>query len=351
MYQVHEFAELAGVTVKALHHYDRIGLLKPQRSSNGYRLYKPQDLERLEQIVALRYLGVPLKEIRNLLERDAIKLPAALRAQRLVLERKRLLLDRSIEAIRETEQLLDEGKPLAPAVFRHIIQALHMQIETQDANDFLLNYQRAEVWTRFRARHREWPSREWDEIFKDIHQSLDEDPVSPRAQKLALRWRVLRVKDSAGDPAIHSGLLRAWHDRQYWPQEMQTRLADFQFDRISDFIRKAFAGYRREHFGEVAWSEDFESLAPEERERFGLVDLYFKLEDAREADPCGTPARALAARWMELVESRTGGVQGGFGDMEGFLRWRQTWPINIESRLSVIQFDAILAFIVKSLQC
>lgn len=59
MFQAREFAELAGVTVRTLHHYDRLGLLKPkQRTESGYRLYEAQDLERLEQIVALKYPGL-----------------------------------------------------------------------------------------------------------------------------------------------------------------------------------------------------------------------------------------------------------------------------------------------------
>ena len=65
LFRVHEFAELAGVTVKALHHYDRLGLLKAARSQAGYRLYAERDLERLEQIIALKFLGVPLKQIRR----------------------------------------------------------------------------------------------------------------------------------------------------------------------------------------------------------------------------------------------------------------------------------------------
>jgi len=43
LYRVHEFAELAGVTVKAVHHYDRLGLLKPARNEAGYRLYTGRD--------------------------------------------------------------------------------------------------------------------------------------------------------------------------------------------------------------------------------------------------------------------------------------------------------------------
>src|SRR5947209_3389619 len=87
-YRVQEFAELTGVTVRALHHYDRLGLLKPQRTRAGYRVYTVADLQTLEQIVALKFIGVPLKNVRSLLRRGASELRRALAAQRLVLEAK-----------------------------------------------------------------------------------------------------------------------------------------------------------------------------------------------------------------------------------------------------------------------
>jgi DNA-binding transcriptional MerR regulator len=99
-YRTQEFAELAGVTVRALHHYDRMGLLKPRRTEAGYRVYGDRDLERLEQIVALKFLGIPLKEIKDLLERNGLELTEALRRQRYVLEQKRALLDAAVCAIR-----------------------------------------------------------------------------------------------------------------------------------------------------------------------------------------------------------------------------------------------------------
>src|SRR5690242_17932075 len=70
-YQSREFAIRAGVTVRALHHYDRLGLLKPSRRSRaGYRLYSDTDLIRLEQIVVLKSIGLPLKELGQLLGRE-----------------------------------------------------------------------------------------------------------------------------------------------------------------------------------------------------------------------------------------------------------------------------------------
>src|SRR4029079_6078924 len=85
-YRVRAFADLAGVTVRALHHYDRLALLRPRRTRSGYRLYTLPDLQRLEQIVALKFLGLPLKQIKTVLDRDARSLPAVLQAQRRALE-------------------------------------------------------------------------------------------------------------------------------------------------------------------------------------------------------------------------------------------------------------------------
>ena len=100
LYQAREFAELAGVTVRALHHYDRLALLRPKRTDAGYRLYGIRDLERLEQIVALKFLGLSLKQIKNLLDRDTRALPAVLKSQRRALEEKRQRLDQAIGVIR-----------------------------------------------------------------------------------------------------------------------------------------------------------------------------------------------------------------------------------------------------------
>ncbi len=66
---VKDLSNLAGVSVQTLHHYDRIGLLKPSiRLANGYRLYSEKDLVKLQQILALKFFGFELAQIKNLLE-------------------------------------------------------------------------------------------------------------------------------------------------------------------------------------------------------------------------------------------------------------------------------------------
>jgi len=109
-YQAHEFAKRAGVTVRALHHYDRLGLLKPNgRTEAGYRLYTDRDLIRLEQIVALKFIGFPLSQIRDLLNRKDLDLSEMLRQQRQIIAEKRDHLDRAVGAIERAEQVVASG--------------------------------------------------------------------------------------------------------------------------------------------------------------------------------------------------------------------------------------------------
>jgi DNA-binding transcriptional MerR regulator len=82
-YQVKEVASLAGLTIRALHHYDSIGLLVPSaRSAAGYRLYADDDLLRLQQILIGRELGLSLEAIRRSLDDPRFDRREALLAQR-----------------------------------------------------------------------------------------------------------------------------------------------------------------------------------------------------------------------------------------------------------------------------
>ena len=69
MMTVHEVSKLAGVSIRTLQYYDKIGLLHPSKYSDaGYRLYADTDLERLQQILLFRELEFPLKDIRKIME-------------------------------------------------------------------------------------------------------------------------------------------------------------------------------------------------------------------------------------------------------------------------------------------
>ncbi|MCZ7543136.1 MAG: MerR family transcriptional regulator [Anaerolineae bacterium] len=86
-YRIAAFAKLAGVTVRTLHHYDRMGLLTPSSSTEaGYRLYTQRDLLRLQQILTLKWMGFALKQIKALLDDPAYDLRASLAIQKAAVE-------------------------------------------------------------------------------------------------------------------------------------------------------------------------------------------------------------------------------------------------------------------------
>ncbi|MGX5657754.1 MerR family transcriptional regulator [Geodermatophilus nigrescens] len=112
---VGEVAALAGVTVRTLHHYDRIGLLSPSgRTAAGYRRYSAADLDRLHQVLLYRELGFPLEEVAALLDDPSADPAAHLRRQHRLL-RDRLERTRAMVAAVEKEmEAMNMGISLTP---------------------------------------------------------------------------------------------------------------------------------------------------------------------------------------------------------------------------------------------
>ena len=109
-YLVKEVAALSGVTVRALHHYDEIGLLSPNaRSAAGYRLYSDDDLLRLQQILIGRELGLSLEAIRRSLDDPGFDRRAALVAQRAELAVRAERAESMVRAIDAALAALDEA--------------------------------------------------------------------------------------------------------------------------------------------------------------------------------------------------------------------------------------------------
>ena len=104
MYHIKEAAQLSGVSVKTLHHYDKIGLLVPQKSENGYRTYCQADLERLQVILYYKYLGFSLEKIAELLSQDDQTLLPHLVRQLEYLQQERDRLDTLISTLQKTIQ-------------------------------------------------------------------------------------------------------------------------------------------------------------------------------------------------------------------------------------------------------
>ena len=112
-YRIGAFARLTGITVRTLHHYDRIGLLRPDgRSDARYRLYGERELMRLQQIVTLKAFGFDLATIGRMLDDERFDIGRALDAQIALLEERRQGIEKVVDAMR----LARESVRLAPAL-------------------------------------------------------------------------------------------------------------------------------------------------------------------------------------------------------------------------------------------
>jgi len=102
-YSIRELADLSGVTTRTLRWYDQIGLLRPCRvAESGYRYYGPAEVNRLQDILYFRALGVELGRIKECLDDPSFDRPAALRSHLAALEEERNRLNELIRSVKET---------------------------------------------------------------------------------------------------------------------------------------------------------------------------------------------------------------------------------------------------------
>jgi DNA-binding transcriptional MerR regulator len=114
-YGVGRVAELAGVTVRTLHHYDEIGLVRPSgRTPAGYRVYSAGDIDRLQQVLLYRRLGFGLDEIGALIDDATIDAVAHLRRQRDLLMARGAELEAMVAAIDAQLEARRMGMQLTP---------------------------------------------------------------------------------------------------------------------------------------------------------------------------------------------------------------------------------------------
>lgn len=245
LYQASEFAELTGVTVRALHHYDGLGLLKPSgRTQSGYRLYGTRDFARLQQIVTLKFIGLSLKQIKDVLDRESFDLSTALRLQREILGEKRRHLEMAIRAIEKAERLMAQDDEPDWETFAKIIEVINMQNDWEWVKKYYTEEQLQELAARGTPEVLEKGQRDWAALLKEVNEAVGEgvDPASERAQALAGRWSELIERFTGGNPGIAESLSNLYRDQANWPAGAKKPYSD---DAMT-FIQKARAAHKQE---------------------------------------------------------------------------------------------------------
>ena len=197
-YTVGRVADLSGVTIRTLHHYDEIGLLSPSgRSAAGYRLYEDSDLERLRRILFYRELGFDLTEISAIIDDPRTDALGHLRRQRGLLAERIGRLSAMVEAI------------------DHEMEARTMDIR-------LTPEERFEVFGEFRPEdHAEEAERRWGDTdsYKESHRRVSkytkEDWLTLKAEAEDVQNRLAAVFESGLTPDNEEAMAAAEAHRQH----------------------------------------------------------------------------------------------------------------------------------------
>ncbi len=237
-WRVGELARRTGLTVRALHHYDEIGLLRPSlRTPSGHRLYERDDVLRLQQIQSLRMMGFPLEEIRRLLESPGV-------SPKQVID---LHLGRLREQIKQQERLADRLE----AVTRHLDSAgrvsaeeLCQMIEEMTKMD---KYFTPEQLEELRLRGEQvGPDRmkevgqEWAEILPAVQTAMENgtDPADPKIQELARRWKGLVEEFTGGNPGIAKSVATVYKEEG---PALEARFGNVPDAPMFEYMSRAFA--------------------------------------------------------------------------------------------------------------
>jgi len=193
MYQIHELAAKAGITVRTLHHYDRIGLLHPSRHSPaGYRLYDDDAALRLQQILFYRELGLPLADIGGLLDAPGFDLMKALGSHREELDKRiarlqrlRRTVDNTLAYVKGEHSMEKAGifegfTPEEEAYYSKEAERLYDPETVRESN---------RKWKSYGAVEQKRILAEGKAAYLDMIAAMPKGAGSPEVQAIVGRWR------------------------------------------------------------------------------------------------------------------------------------------------------------------
>ncbi|WP_412068905.1 MerR family transcriptional regulator [Rubrivirga sp. IMCC43871] len=202
-------AARAGVTVRTLHHYDAIGLVRARRSEAGHRRYGPADVERLHHVTALRTLGLGLDAIAEALDAPDFDARAVVARQRAAFDaeagRLRALADRLAGLDRLLAQRAETGAAVDSDTFLSLTRLMN-DLQAHYTPDQLRKLaDRRESFGEDAIRDVE---AEWPRLFEAVGAAMDAgtDPADPAVQELVERWDDLVALFTGGDPGIRQSL-------------------------------------------------------------------------------------------------------------------------------------------------
>ncbi|NFL56502.1 MerR family transcriptional regulator [Clostridium botulinum] len=247
-YKIKEVADMAGISVRMLHHYDKIGLLKPESvNAAGYRLYSDENLNRLQQILFFKELNFPLQEIKIILDSPNFNKKEALETHRQLLLEKKLRLEKIIQSVDKTinsmegEFKMDKKEILNVFSMTEIEE--HQRKYSEEVKEKYGNtsaYKESNEKTSKYTKE-DWSNimKDWDIIYKKLANLMDKNPDDEEIQESVHQLRGHISKNFYDcTPEIFRGL-----GELYVNDERFTANIDKYKIGLSKFLRKAINVY------------------------------------------------------------------------------------------------------------
>jgi MerR family transcriptional regulator, thiopeptide resistance regulator len=192
MFTVKQLSKLAGITPRALHYYDEIGLLKPsQVGDNGYRYYGEESLLRLQQILFYRELDMPLEGIKKIMGRPDFDVTSALESHKAELRKRiaklELLLDTVDDTILHLRGKKEMTKKQLFAGFSDEQQQAYEKeaMQMYDPETVKASNKR---WKEYSAAEKQRIGEEGNALYEDLLKAMPKGAGSPEVQACIQRW-------------------------------------------------------------------------------------------------------------------------------------------------------------------
>ena len=193
VYTVKRLAEAAGISVRTLHYYDEIGLLKPlSYGRNGYRRYGDNEASRLQQIMFFRELGFALSEIKDIMTRPEYDMLEALESHRTLLRKKSDRCCSLLDTVEKTIRKLREGKEMSIKEYyegfsEKQIEGYRQEVKQRWGEKTLENSEKR-VLKMGKEKFREFQT-EGGKIFQAVADNMGKRPENSDVQAIIARWR------------------------------------------------------------------------------------------------------------------------------------------------------------------
>ncbi len=189
--KINEVARLTGVTVRTLHYYDEIGLLKPSLVTEaGYRLYDKDALETLQQILFFRELEFPLGEIKEIMTNPNYKKQEALIKHKELLTRKRNRLNKLIQLVDDTM----EGA--SNMSFKEFDTTDIEKAKKEYAKEVKMRWGNTDAYKESEEKTKSYDGKKWEmmnaeseAIFQEFEKIKDKEPDCKEARELVVKWQ------------------------------------------------------------------------------------------------------------------------------------------------------------------